>query len=138
MFTLDGVSARWYGSRVHRAAWLRWISLALVLGVMVLHLPLDVFRAAPSKDSTSSCCPRLSVGADDACQELVVQSGATAPVPKDGCDQGCHCGCCGGLPIFSETGSGPVVDRVGTPSVAPDRQGARHDRPLDVFHPPRA
>lgn len=130
------MSVDWYGPHVLRAATVaRLICLALILGVLVLHIPLDALRAqADDGRVASSCCQG---GATD-CAEQGVGDDASAPAPTDGCDQGCHCGCCGGLPLAPEAGPSVGAELPGASSAAFDRRGARRDRPLDVFHPPRA
>lgn len=125
---------------VHRLA--RFTSLicfALIVGVLVLHIPLDAFRSEAARAGGSGCCPSVAADVSDCCDDVdhAVENDAGAPVPKDGCDSGCHCGCCGGLPLAADAGLSVVVDLPGARASLLDRAGARHVQPLEVFHPPR-
>lgn len=126
---------------VHRpAGFTSLICFALIVGVLVLHIPLDAFRSEAAQAHGSACCPSLPADVSDGCDDLdlAVENDAGAPVPKDGCDSGCHCGCCGGLPLGTDAGPSVVADLPGARSSTLDRAGARHVQPLEVFHPPRA
>lgn len=116
----------------------RLICFALVLGVLVLHIPLDAFREKSEGCSVASCCESGTSTQGDDCSDVGVDTDASAPLPQDGCDSGCHCGCCGGLPLAMDTGPSPGFDELGVPTSYLDRPGARCARRLEVFHPPRA
>lgn len=122
------------------ATLVRSVCLALILGVLVLHIPLDAIRPRPTGRLVSSCCGAGAVDAGAACGAAgdAVDDAASAPVPRDGCDQGCHCGCCGGLPLVSEASAGEGTTLPGVAAASLERRGARGARPHDVFHPPRA
>lgn len=123
-----------------RAPFARLLAALLVLGVLALHLPLDALRVrADVAVATTSCC--------GGCAEPVVErtadaqaspDSADAPVPTDGCDSGCHCGCCGGVPIAAEPGAVVAPDGRGVVRVPARRLRVRRAPPLEVFHPPRA
>ncbi len=126
-----------------RAALLvRSICLALVAGLLVLHVPLDVLRAEAGASAEAACCdaggcderPATTSGEDGA----ALEERAPPPRPTDGCAAGCQCACCGGLPITTAEPEGPPPPLALAPSVAMELPGARRDRPREVFHPPRA
>ncbi len=132
-----------------RAPFARLLAALLILGVLALHLPLDALRSRPPAGAavaaaTTSCCggcaERTVVRAadDHAAGAEAVDDRADAPGPKDGCDAGCHCGCCGGVPIAAETSSIVAPERRGATRTSARRLRARCAPPLEVFHPPRA
>lgn len=116
------------------------ICFALILGVLVLHIPLDAFRSEAAQAHGSGCCPSATADVSDCCVDMNVsaESDADSPVPKDGCDSGCHCGCCGGLPLAVDAGPSQGGDLPGSTGSSSERTGVRHARPLEIFHPPRA
>jgi hypothetical protein len=119
-------------------SFVRWIVQALIVGLLALHLPLDALRGrAPVTEATSSCCGSCAP-APDAPAEQPVIDGAHPPAPEDGCDLGCHCGCCGGVPLVAEVRPTTQLEVTSAPSPSFDRATARRARRLEIFHPPRA
>lgn len=120
------------------------LCLLLALGLVALHVPLDAFRADPAPGA--GCCrtapltqgplARAPLSHADGCPG--VQRGCPTPAPRDGCEDGCHCGCCGGLPLAPEPAPGLTLPALSIMVATCSDLGARHARPADVFHPPRA
>ncbi len=137
-----------YGLFVPRASsFVRWIVLALIVGLAALHLPLDAVRLhgpAPARVAAkvkacakASCCaPKAPVAAPGDGSAPALDE--DPPAPQDGCDPGCHCGCCGGLPLVAEVRPTVTLETASETSVAPARSTARGARRLEIFHPPRA
>lgn len=117
----------------HALAVVRWVLLALLLGVLVIHVPLDACRPKVVTCLAASCCEA------DAPTGGAAQAGATpAPDDADGCAQGCHCGCCGRLPIAEDVPSQVIAGQPGVAASRAERLGGRRSRPPEIFHPPRA
>lgn len=114
-------------------AFVRWVLLALLLGGLVFHVPLDACRPKVVTCLAASCCEAdAPIGGAD-------HAGATpASEDPDGCDQGCHCACCGRLPIAEDVPSDVTAGQPGVASSRAERLGARRSRPPEIFHPPRA
>lgn len=119
---------------------MRSICLALIAGLLILHVPLDVFRAEARPGSepcaATSCCD-LAPRDQPADAASAAAEDEQVP-PTDDCAAGCHCACCGGLPIATAEAEYPPAALAPAPSATVERLGVRHDRPRDVFHPPRA
>lgn len=118
----------------------RVLVMALMLSVMGVHAPLDAFRAGASAEAPAPCCGASCsdepAALDDADAREV--DGSRAPAPPDGCDDGCHCGCCGGLPIAAEASASAPPAQTVRGSLPLELVGARRHPLRDVFHPPRA
>lgn len=113
----------------------RLLTLALTLSVLGMHVPLDALRSRAAALPTDTCCTSLQTAlkAHDA-----VPGDPSPPSPRDGCDEGCHCGCCGRLPIAAEVNAEAPSREAGLRRVYLEPIGARCHRPREVFHPPRA
>lgn len=118
----------------------RVLALALMLGVVAMHAPLDAFRSRPTAELPGPCCAASCADepaeANDGDAREVEES--QAPAPRDGCADGCHCGCCGRLPIADEGSVSAPLAEVIRGSRPLERVGARRHPLRDVFHPPRA
>jgi hypothetical protein len=123
-------------------------ALLALLALMILLLPVPLGEVNASDDGAgASCCALPSVAELEACSDECTDCCAPSLVGESGdgdgtrhpcCADGCHCACCGALPIaLAGPGAGQVPSLV---RPAPTRQlDARADQvPFTIFVPPRA
>lgn len=117
-----------------------------LLALMVLLLPVPLGEAGASDAAGASCCSVPFADADAGCDAGCTDPGCAPSLADDEgdgtrhpcCAEGCHCACCGALPIaLAGPGAGltPCLVRP-----APTRLiDARADQvPFTIFVPPRA
>jgi hypothetical protein len=138
----------WYGSVVLTSRQdsidLATRALLALVALMVLLLPVPLGEATASGAPGASCCslPAADAGCDAGCADPGCAP-SLADDAGDGtrdacCAEGCHCACCGALPIaLARPGAGQIPCLV---RPAPTRLiDARADQvPFTIFVPPRA
>lgn len=147
---LDLCMRTWYGRDVPRirrdALDLATRALLALLALMVLLLPVPLGDVSAADDAGGASCCSLPSADDDACGPECTEPGCAPSLADDDgdgtrhpcCAEGCHCACCGALPIaLAGPGAGQVPSLV---RPAPTRQlDARADQvPFTIFVPPRA
>lgn len=128
--------------------WLtRALLIALVAGLVSLHLPLEAFASGGSREGAPACCPPPAA-APDACAgtECCDAPAAEVLAPGDGeggttdpcCHEGCHCSCCGGLAMTTELEVRVPTCAPRVPVLQPCAARPPEETGGSIYRPPRS